>query len=111
VLRADNVDRVKAMVIAQGANIPATAEAERRLAERGVCVIPDFIANAGGVICAAVEYHGGTQEQALATIVSKIGANTREVLARSANERALPRDVAIAMAVERVKGAMSFRRR
>jgi len=111
VLRADNVDRIKATVIAQGANIPATAEAERRLAERGVCVIPDFIANAGGVICAAVEYHGGSQEQALATIVSKIGANTREVLSRAANERALPRDVAIAIAVERVKRAMSFRRR
>ncbi len=111
VLRADNVDRLKATVVAQGANIPATAEAEQRLAERGVCVIPDFIANAGGVICAAVEYRGGTQEQALAAIVSKIGANTREVLARAANERALPRAVATALAVERVKHAMSFRRR
>jgi len=111
VLRVDNVDRLKATIVAQGANIPATADAERRLAERGVCVIPDFIANAGGVICAAVEYHGGTQEQALAAIVAKIGANTREVLARAANERALPRTVAISLAVERVKRAMSFRRR
>lgn len=111
VLRADNVDRLKATVVAQGANIPATAEAEQRLAERGVCVIPDFIANAGGVICAAVEYRGGTQEQALLEIVTKIRANTREVLARAANEHALPRSVATAMAVERVKRAMSFRRR
>jgi glutamate dehydrogenase/leucine dehydrogenase len=110
VLRADNADRIKARVVAQGANIPATAEAERRLAERGVLVIPDFIANAGGVICASVEYHGGTQAQALATIVEKVGANTREVLARSATSGRLPRAVAIELAAERVKRAMGYRR-
>jgi len=110
VLRADNVDRLKARVVAQGANIPATAEAERRLAERGVLVIPDFIANAGGVICASVEYHGGTQAQALAAIVEKIAANTREVLERSAKTGRLPRAIAVEMATERVKRAMSFRR-
>ena len=40
--------------------------------KHGILSIPDFIANAGGVICAAVEYHGGNQEQALATIEEKI---------------------------------------
>ena len=48
--------------------------------ERGILSIPDFIANAGGVIAAAVEYHGGTEKAALDTIAEKIAANTRAVL-------------------------------
>jgi glutamate dehydrogenase/leucine dehydrogenase len=110
VLRRDNVDGMKARIVAQGANIPATSEAEQRLAERGVLVLPDFIANAGGVICASVEYHGGSQAQALATITEKISANTQEMLARAAHSRRLPRAEAIDLAVERVRAAMGFRR-
>jgi len=44
--------------------------------EHGILSFPAFIANAGGVICAAVEYHGGNQAQALATIEEKIRLNT-----------------------------------
>lgn len=110
VLREDNVDRLATRVVAQGANIPATAGAERRLAERGVLVIPDFIANAGGVICAAVEYHGGSEAQALAAIEERIRRNTLEVLTTAARERILPREAALAMARARVKSAMGYRR-
>jgi len=55
VVREDNVGRLKARLVLQGANIPFTPGAEQALHERGVLVIPDFIANAGGVICAALE--------------------------------------------------------
>ncbi len=110
VITAANVDRLDARVLAQGANIPASADAERRLAERDVLVLPDFVANAGGVICAAVEYRGGTESQALAAIGEKIRANTAEVLARSASAGATPRAVAVAIATERVRRAMSVRR-
>ncbi|HEX9787470.1 MAG TPA: glutamate dehydrogenase, partial [Candidatus Binatia bacterium] len=57
VIRKDNVHRLKAKLVPQGANIPFTPEAERILHEKSTLVIPDFIANAGGVICASVEYH------------------------------------------------------
>ena len=110
VIRADNVSRMQTRVVVQGANIPATLEAERLLAERGVLVIPDFVANAGGVICAAVEYHDGSQAQAMATIAARIRGNVREVITRSRAEDALPRSVALAIARERVQRAMSFRR-
>lgn len=110
VLRSENVDALKAKVVAQGANIPATMEAERKLAARGVLVLPDFIANAGGVICASVEYHGGTQAQATETIVAKIRANTHEVLTRAARSGRTPREAAMEFASERVKRAMSFHR-
>jgi glutamate dehydrogenase (NAD(P)+) len=110
VLREDNVDRLVTRVIAQGANIPATAGAERRLAERGIVVIPDFIANAGGVICAAVEYHGGSESQAMTTIEERIRRNTLEVLATAQRDAILPRAAALAMAKSRVKTAMGYRR-
>jgi glutamate dehydrogenase/leucine dehydrogenase len=110
VIHADNVGRLQASVVAQGANIPCTLEAEQALHDRGVLVLPDFIANAGGVICASVEYHGGMESQALATITEKIGTNTRQVLANMRDSNCLPRTAAITMARERVKTAIQFRR-
>lgn len=109
VFREDNAGRVRARVIAEGANIPATPAAEEILAANGVLVIPDFVANAGGVICGAVEYHGGSQSQAMATIAEKIRANVTEVLSRAKAEGILPRAAAMQIAGERVRTAMSFR--
>ena len=110
VLTADNIDRLKVQIVAQGANIPATPEAERMLAERGVLVLPDFIANAGGVICAAVEWMNGTESQALLAVEEKIRANMHEVLTIARDDRKLPREAALEMAQNRVRQAMSFRR-
>jgi glutamate dehydrogenase (NAD(P)+) len=110
VLRVDNVDRLRAKLVVSGANIPATEEAERRLHERGVLQVPDFIANAGGVICASVEYHGGSEPQALATIEEKIRANTEAVLEAARRRGVLPRQAAVDLAVERVRRAMGYRR-
>jgi glutamate dehydrogenase/leucine dehydrogenase len=110
VIRADNVDRLKAKLVAQGANIPFTEEAERRLHARNVLVIPDFIANAGGVICAAVEYHGGTEQTAREAIAEKIRANTRQVLDEARRTGSPPRQAAVALAERRVRAAMATRR-
>jgi glutamate dehydrogenase (NAD(P)+) len=110
VLHADNAGRLKARLVAQGANIPATPDAEAILHERGILVIPDFIANAGGVICAAVEYHGGTQAAAFATIDERIRANTREVLREAARTGRQPREAAVNLARRRVQQAMTYRR-
>ena len=73
-------------------------------------MIPDFIANAGGVICASVEYHGGTQSQAFQTIEEKIRANTEEVLDNAKKTGSLPRQAAVSLAEQRVKSAMAYRR-
>jgi glutamate dehydrogenase (NAD(P)+) len=110
VLRADNVGRVQAKLVAQGANIPVTDEAEAMLHARGVLSLPDFIANAGGVICAAVEYHGGTEATAFAAIAEKIRRNTSEVLAQASRTLSTPRAAALALAEQRVRQAMSYRR-
>lgn len=110
VLRADNVDTLKAKLVLQGANIPATEEAERIMHDRGILSVPDFIANAGGVICAAVEYHGGTQRHAVETIKEKIRSNTQAVLAAMRDGDVTPRAAAASLARERLRTAASFRR-
>ena len=110
VITADNVARLNARLVAQGANIPCTAAAEQALAARGVLVVPDFIANAGGVICAVTEYQHGTQAQAFAAIEEKVRANTQAVLDEAARTNDLPRAAALSLAVTRVRRAMATRR-
>jgi glutamate dehydrogenase/leucine dehydrogenase len=110
VIRADNVDRLKTKLVAQGANIPVTGDAEASLHERGILCVPDFIANAGGVICAAVEYHGGTQSMAFQTIEEKIRQNTELCLRQAAESGQPPRAAALAFAERRVCRAMENRR-
>lgn len=110
VINDENVDRLKTKLIIQGANIPIIASAEKRLAQRRVLCVPDFIANAGGVICAAMEYEGATETAAFETIRDKIRRNTEQVLQDAKERQILPRIAAIDLATRRVKNAMSTRR-
>ena len=55
-LHADNVDQVRARFVVEGANGPTTPEADAVLADRGVVVVPDILANAGGVIVSYLEW-------------------------------------------------------
>ena len=87
-----------------------TEEAEQMLHSRAILSVPDFIANAGGVICAAVEYAGGTQTAAFHTIEEKLRYNTAEVLEAARDGAVSPRKAAVAMAEARVRKAMSYRR-
>ncbi len=61
VIRADNADRIKATIVAEGANAPTTPEADVILRDRGVTVIPDILANAGGVVVSYFEWVQGLQ--------------------------------------------------
>jgi glutamate dehydrogenase (NAD(P)+) len=110
VIDEGNVGRLKARLVIEGANIPITPGAERILADRGVLCVPDFIANAGGVICAAMEYRGASEGAALAAVAEKLRRNTREVLEQAARRNILPREAAVEMALARVTGAMGYRR-
>ena len=111
VITKRNVDALQAKFVLQGANIPVTAEAEHELHHRGVLSVPDVIANAGGVICAAVEYRGGDRDLAFATIRTKIRANVLEVLDRMKADSVEPRTAAMRMAHERIAMAQTYRRR
>ena len=110
VVNKDNVHRLNTKLVVEGANIPFTHDAERYLAEKGILCVPDFIANAGGVICAAMEYRDASQAAAFQTIEEKLRRNTEQVLEAVKRKRILPREAAMNMATERVKKAMSYRR-
>ncbi len=110
VITEENADQIKCKLILQGANIPCQGDAERILHERGILSVPDFVANAGGVICGAVEYRGGTKSQAFSVIAEKMRENTRAVLTKSAQEKIPPREAGLVLAKERVREAMSYRR-
>lgn len=109
VIHEANVDTIKARIILEGANIPATIGAEKLLAKKGVLVMPDFIANAGGLIMAAMEYAGKTEAQAFEAISEKIKLNSARILERSRALNQLPRQAAEELASERVRKAMRYR--
>ena len=102
VVRLDNVARLKTRLVVQGANIPFTPEAEIMCQAKGMVIVPDFIANAGGVICGSVEHQGGTKEDALDTIAEKIRHNTTLVLERVKATEMSPRQAAMELAKERL---------
>ncbi|MCI0546595.1 MAG: Glu/Leu/Phe/Val dehydrogenase [Candidatus Rokubacteria bacterium] len=82
-IRADNADRIKATVIAEGANGPTTPEADVILRDRGVTVIPDILANAGGVVVSYFEWVQGLQYYFWKE--SEITARLQEVMTRAFN--------------------------
>nr|CBH39035.1 probable glutamate dehydrogenase [uncultured archaeon]CBH39347.1 probable glutamate dehydrogenase [uncultured archaeon] len=110
VIDENNVNLLKTKLVIEGANIPITEGAEKHLHENGVLYVPDFIANAGGVICAAMEYQGADQSAAFEAIEEKLCRNTRLVLEEAASRGILPREVAVDLALQRLKKSMSYRR-
>lgn len=110
IITEKNMQRLKTRLVVEGANIPITYGAEKYLHEKGILCIPDFIANAGGVICAATEYQGKCEKEAFVAIEEKLRANSSLVLEKSSQEKVLPRDAAVAFAVQRVKKAMGYKR-
>ena len=110
VINEANMHRLKTRLVVQGANIPVTYGAEKFLHEKGILCVPDFIANAGGVICAAAEYRGASQTAAFEAIEEKVSHNTHLVLEEAQTKNILPREAALNLAVQRVKKAMSYKR-
>jgi glutamate dehydrogenase (NAD(P)+) len=102
-------DRVK--VVAEGANGPTTPEADRILQERGIFVIPDFLANAGGVTCSYFEQvqcnmnYYWEQDEVLAKLDTKMTSAFRAVADLAASRKLYMRDAAYVIAVSRVAKA------
>ncbi len=110
VINGGNVARLKTRLVIQGANIPITPEAEKYLHDHGILSVPDFIANAGGVICAALEYQGARQAEVFAAISEKVRYNTGLVLDEARAKNILPREAAVNLALQRVRKAMTYKR-
>lgn len=109
VIHAGNQHDVKAKIIVQGSNIPMTEAIEKQLIDRGVLVVPDFVANAGGVISSWCEHVGKSPEEMFKVVEEKITTTTRAVLERAEQEKKDLRSVAFDIAREKVETAMAKR--
>jgi len=103
VINFNNVDNVKAKLIVEGSNIPIAPETEQVLHERNVLVVPDIIANAGGVISSYAEFVDGNEHKMFRMVESKIRKNVSLVLKHSKKEGKKPRDIAMQIARKRVR--------
>ncbi len=102
VINHTNVDRVKAKIIVEGANIPMREEFEKQLHRKDVLIVPDIIANAGGVISSYAEYKGYDEKKMFKLIEEKIVPNVQEVLATMGKNGHAPREAAIKIARKRI---------
>lgn len=102
VINERNVNKVKAKIIVEAANIPVQEKQEEILYQKGVLIVPDIIANAGGVISSFVEYRGYNPKQMFKMIKEKITKNTKLILEESKIKNLSPRRTALKIAKERV---------
>jgi glutamate dehydrogenase (NAD(P)+) len=112
VLTKDNAEDVKASIIVEAANGPTTPGADWELVRRGdVRIVPDILANAGGVTCSYFEQvqgntnHYWSQDEVLEKLDARMTAAYREVSDTSVREHANLRDAAYLIAVDRVAQA------
>ena len=111
VITGANADRVKASIICEGANGPVTPQADAILEDKGVLILPDVLANAGGVVVSYFEWVQGLQEYFWKE--SEVNAKLNDIVSRSFEETwetAQKRDVpmrvaAYGVAVQRVAEA------
>lgn len=118
----DVIDRttahtIKAKLVVEGANLPTSPEAQEILAERGITVLPDFVANAGGVVAAAfamdARYSGFRPDTAAIfdSISTRLRANAVTVLDSAERGGITPHAAGRALAEQRVRAAMTSKGR
>lgn len=114
-ITADNAARVRARLIVEAANGPVTPGGDAVLAERGIKVIPDILANAGGVIVSYFEWVQGLQqffwtEEEVNANMDRIMVRSFEAVEQIANSRGVDmRIAALIKAIDRVAQAVLIR--
>jgi glutamate dehydrogenase (NAD(P)+) len=97
-----NYRQVKAKIIVEAANVPIPHDIEEKLHKKGVLIVPDIIANAGGVISSYAEYRGYNPKDMFRMVKGKIVKNTKVVLQDAKKNKVSPRKAALKIAEERV---------
>jgi len=116
----ENVNKIKAKIIVEGANGPTTPDAERELAKRGVIVVPDFLANAGGVVMSYLEWvenlqwYFWSEEETRVRLENIMKNNFLRVYKKFEDMKTekkdiVMRDAALVISLERLYEAMKYR--
>ena len=114
-ITAQTARHMRAKFVVEGANGPTTPEGDAVLAEKGVVVLPDILANAGGVIVSYFEWVQDLQfffweeDQVRERLQRVITRAYREVCARAQKENVSLREAALLLAVSRVEEATRVR--
>ena len=114
-ITGSNAPRVKAKVIVEAANGPTTPEADEILNENGITVVPDILANAGGVVVSYFEWIQGLQHYfwELAEVQAKLERIMKnaydEVVAMATTPKVSLRDAALMLGVGRVAESIKLR--
>ena len=116
-IRENNVDKLskRVKIIAEGANGPTTPDADKVIDERGIFVIPDFLANAGGVTCSYFEQvqnnmnYYWEKDEVLGKLDVKMTSAFIAVSELSKTRKLKMRDAAYAIAINRVVEACKGR--
>ena len=112
-ITGDNVSRIaqRVRIIAEGANGPTTPEADAQIQQRGILLIPDFLANAGGVTCSYFEQvqsnmnYFWEKDEVLGKLDVKMTSAYFAVSDLARREKLYMRDAAYAIAIGRVAKA------
>lgn len=105
VINEGNKDSIQVKIIVEAGNIPMSLAIEEKLGRKGILIVPDFVANAGGVISSYAEYRGYNPKQMFELVRRKIVTATKAVLKEAVKRGKQPREVAMAIARERVREA------
>jgi len=106
-----NAGRIACRVLAEGANGPTTLEADAILDERGIFVVPDILANAGGVTVSYFEWVQGlqqffwTEEEVNSRLINLMQRAFRDVLTLAGSQKSNLRTAALIRGIDRVKEA------
>lgn len=106
VINENNKNKIKVKIIVEGANIPMKENIEYELFRKGIIIVPDFVANAGGVISSYAEYRGYNQKQMFEMVEKKVRSSAKTIMKKSLSEKRNPREVAVEIARERIEKKM-----
>lgn len=98
VINKSNKNTIKAKIIVEGANIPMRENIENELWKKRILIVPDIIANAGGVISSYAEYKGYSPEKMFKIVAQKINKSVNYVLKTASKRKISPREAAMEIA-------------
>lgn len=108
----ENAHKIKAKIIIEMANHPVDAEAEKILNQKGILIVPDILANSGGVLASYYEWQENVQgiklsyKESVESLINKMKKTTRTVLELSRDQKISMREAAYMIALKRIAKAI-----